>query len=297
MTPDAYCQDKAARSGSSFTASFRFLPDQPRRAMTALYAFCREVDDLVDETREPEVARVKLEWWRAEIGRLYTSNLVGLQHPITRALHEHVQRYALPRRLFDEILNGMEMDLKHQGYADFSSLALYCYRVASAVGLLSARIFNRGPLPAAEQALVDEYAEALGMALQLTNILRDVGEDVRRGRIYLPQDRLKALGVDANDLRNNRYSSQLQCVLEELADRAEDYFAQASAALERLLPPVRKAQRPGLIMGAVYFDLLQVLREEGFQVLHQKTSLTPRRKLWLALVSWFFPPKFYIKNK
>jgi len=184
MTPDQYCQDKAARSGSSFYYSFLFLPPVQRRAITALYAFCREVDDIVDMKGEPGIARIKLNWWRQEIARLFAGQA---QHPVTRALTPVIEEFDLPQEQFLEIIDGMEMDLDQHRYASFKELMLYCYRVASVVGLLAAEIFgyrDRHTL---------KYAHDLGIAFQLTNIVRDVYEDAQRNRIYLPLDELQRL--------------------------------------------------------------------------------------------------------
>ncbi|MGE8357128.1 MAG: presqualene diphosphate synthase HpnD, partial [Microvirgula sp.] len=197
MTPDQYCEDKAAKSGSSFYYSFRFLSDDRRRAITALYAFCREVDDVVDETREEQVARMTLNWWRGELAALYAG---APTHPVTRALQPHVQAMDLPQGLFGEIIDGMEMDLDQARYATFADLQRYCHRVAGVVGQLSARIFGH-----TDPRTLD-YAHDLGIAFQLTNIVRDVGEDARRGRIYLPVDELQRFEVPAADVLAYRES-------------------------------------------------------------------------------------------
>jgi phytoene synthase len=270
MNPDDYCQRKAAASGSSFYYSFLFLPAEQRRAILALYAFCREADDVVDDCSDAGVARLKLQWWREEIGRAFQGTP---QHPVTQALQPHLQRYNLPEEYFREILDGMEMDLDQQRYPDFSSLALYCYRAAGVVGLLAAEIFgyqDRGTL---------KYATELGTALQLTNILRDVHEDARRGRIYLPQDELRAAGVGEDDLLRGTGTPQLRQLFARQADRARDYYARA----EQLLPEVdRPAQRSGLIMAGIYRTLLDEIEADGFRVLERRVALTPLRKLWIA---------------
>ena len=270
MNPDDYCQRKAAASGSSFYYSFLFLPAEQRRAILALYAFCREVDDLVDECNDTGVARLKLQWWREEIGRAFQGNP---QHPVTQALQPHLQRYNLPEEYFREILDGMEMDLTQQRYADFSALALYCYRAAGVVGLLAAEIFgyrDRGTL---------KYATELGTALQLTNILRDVREDARRGRIYLPQDELRAAGAQEEDILRGASTPRLQALFAQQAARARDYYARA----EQSLPEVDRAtQRSGLIMAAIYRTLLDEIEDDDFRVLERRVALTPLRKLWIA---------------
>jgi phytoene synthase len=270
MSPDEYCQQKAARSGSSFYYAFRFLEPDRRRAITALYAFCREVDDVVDDCREPAVARTKLDWWREEIAHLFDDDP---RHPITRALAPHLAPFDLSHEYFEEIIDGMQMDLDYDAYPDFATLSLYCYRVASVVGLLSARIFgytDRRTL---------KYAHDLGMALQLTNILRDVHEDAVRGRVYIPLDELERFGVRAEEFRGNITREAHQALFAFQAQRARDYYARAEAQLPE---QDRHAQRPGLIMAAIYRALLDEIERDGFRILEHRVRLTPLRKLWIA---------------
>lgn len=277
MTPDQYCEDKAAKSGSSFYYSFRFLSEDRRRAITALYAFCREVDDVVDETREEQVARMTLNWWRGELAALYTE---APTHPVTRALQPHVQAMDLPQGLFGEIIDGMEMDLDQARYATFADLQRYCHRVAGVVGQLSARIFGH-----TDPRTLD-YAHDLGIAFQLTNIVRDVGEDARRGRIYLPVDELQRFGVPAADVLAYRESEAFGRLMTFQIERAEQWYAQA---LAQLPAADRKSQRVGLAMAAIYRATLDEIRRDGpARVLNQHLSLTPLRKLWLAWKTWTF---------
>lgn len=275
MSPQQYCQEKAAASGSSFYYSFLFLPKPRREAITALYAFCREVDDIADECADFQVARTKLNWWRAEIDNLYQGQP---QHPVTKALAPAVAAYDLSAEHFHEIIDGMEMDLEYNRYQDFKQLQLYCYRVASVVGLLSASIFgyrNRDTL---------KYAHDLGMAFQLTNIIRDVGEDARRNRIYLPLDELARFGVLEDDILHSRESEQVRQLLEFQIERAEGFY---DRALNALPSEDRKQQRTGLIMTAIYRTLLREIKAGGAQqVLNARISLTPLRKLWLAWTTW-----------
>jgi len=270
MTPDQYCQDKAARSGSSFYYSFLFLPSPRRRAITALYAFCREVDDVVDETGDPQVARAKLDWWRAEIERLFAGDP---QHPVTRALQPHLQACSIGRRQLLEIVDGMQMDLDQNRYLDFEGLRLYCHRVAGVVGELAASIFG-ATLPGTR-----DYAHELGLAFQLTNIIRDVGEDARKGRIYLPIEDLQRFEVPAHEILAAKHSERFAALMKFEADRAREHYRRAFAALPEA---DRRAQRPGLIMAAIYATLLAEIERDGFLVLDRRTSLTPIRKLWLA---------------
>jgi phytoene synthase len=274
MTPQEYCQQKASASGSSFYYSFLFLPPERRQTITALYAFCREVDDVVDECNDPQVAAGKLAWWRAEIDGLYAGQP---QHPVTQALQAVLSRFNLPREQLLEIIDGMEMDLQQTRYLDFKALSLYCYRVACVVGLLAAEIFgytDRRTL---------EYAHDLGMAFQLTNIIRDVGEDARRGRIYLPMDDLKRFDVPVADILNARHSENFRRLIEFQIERAGSYYAQA---MSKLPDADRKTQRSGLIMAAIYRTLLDEIKRDGCLVLNQRTSLTPLRKLWIAWRTW-----------
>jgi 15-cis-phytoene synthase len=274
MTPDEYCQDKAAASGSSFYYSFLFLPPERRQAITALYAFCREVDDAVDETSDPSVARGKLAWWRMEVGALHDGKP---NHPVTRALATALSRFTLPCERLLEIIDGMEMDIDINRYPDFASLHFYCYRVASVVGLLAAEIFGYQD----DQTL--KYAHDLGLAFQLTNIIRDVGEDARRGRIYLPEDELRRFGVNDADLLHARYSEPFRALMEFQVARANEHYARAMAQLPAI---DRKAQRAGLIMAAIYRTTLDEIMRDGCQVLDRRTSLTPVRKLWIAAKTW-----------
>ena len=277
MTPDQYCQQKTAQSGSSFYYSFLFLPPVRRRAITALYAFCREVDDIVDECTDVNVARTKLAWWRVEVARLYGGAPGVPTHPVAQALAPVVQGCNLPQRQLQEIIDGMEMDLTQHRYANFAALNIYCYRVASVVGLLSATIFGY------TDARTLKYAESLGMAFQLTNIIRDVGEDARRDRLYLPLDELERYNVSVADIMHARGGDGFRQLMEFQIERALGYYRDAYAQL----PAVdRKAQRPGLVMAAIYQTLLAEIRAEGAPVLTQRTSLTPLRKLWIAWKTW-----------
>jgi phytoene synthase len=274
MTPDQYCQDKAAASGSSFYYSFLFLPDARRRAITALYAFCREVDDVVDETSDPQVAATTLAWWRTEIGRLFEGSPT---HPVTLALQPAVQPYGITAVHLNEIIDGMEMDLTQSRYLDYAALDRYCYRVAGVVGLLAAGIFGYA------SPVTLDYARTLGTAFQLTNIIRDVGEDARRNRIYLPMDEMRRFGVPATDILNARESDGFRALMEFQTDRARASYANALA----LLPDEdRRPQRPGLIMAAIYSSLLDEIERDGFRVLTRRTALTPVRKLWIAWKTW-----------
>jgi phytoene synthase len=276
-----YCQERAAASGSSFYYSFVFLPPDTRRAITAFYALCRELDDVVDECHERHLAEAKLDWWRDEIGRLANGTP---EHPATRALLDTPQGRAIPPALLLEIVDGMAMDLDYPRYPDFKSLNLYCYRVAGVVGEVAAAIFG-GPRSGDDRD-VRRYAHELGLAFQLTNIIRDVGEDARRGRIYLPQDELARFGVREGDLLSGHDTPEFRALMQFQYERA---LAHYESALATLPVGARRAQRPGLVMAAIYRALLDEIRRADFPVLHARVSLTPLRKLWLAGKTWLFP--------
>jgi len=274
MTPDEYCRQKAAQSGSSFYYSFLFLPLERRRAITALYAFCREVDDAVDEPSDPSAARATLAWWRGEVDRLFAGNP---QHPVTLALDPAIEPFGITKAQLNEIMDGMEMDLNQSRYMNFAGLQLYCHRVAGVVGALAAGIFGY------RNARTTQYAEKLGLAFQLTNIIRDVGEDARKNRIYLPLDELKEYGVTAADILNANHTESFVRLMRFQAERARRGYDEALA----LLPAEdRRAQRPGLMMAAIYRALLDEIAGDDYRVLQQRTALTPIRKLWIAWRTW-----------
>ncbi len=270
MTPDQYCEQKAAQSGSSFYYSFRFLPPERRLAITALYAYCREVDDIADEVSDIDIARTKLGWWRAEVANLFAGHPA---HPVTKALQNAVQKFGVDQARMLEIIDGMEMDLVRHRYQSFDDLRLYCHRVAGVVGQLSAGIFGYA------DAKTLDYAEHLGLAFQMTNIIRDVGEDARRDRVYLPQEDLDRFGVALQDILHAKSSPAFVELMQFEAERAKALYEKAYG----FLPAAdKRAQRPGLIMAAIYRTLLDELERDRFPVLTQRISLTPIRKLWIA---------------
>ena len=271
MTPEQYVQDKAASSGSSFYYAFLFLPPPRRAAITAFYAFCREVDDVVDEVADPSVAAQKLAWWRQEVQRTFGGQP---SHPAMKALAPHIEAYGVRADHLQAVIDGCEMDLSQSRYLDFAGLQQYCHRVAGIVGEVAARIFGH-----TDPATID-YAHRLGLALQLTNIIRDVGDDARRGRIYLPVEELQRFDVKAHEILNRGYSERFTALMRFQAERAQRCYDEAFA----LLPEAdRRPQVPGLMMANIYRTLLGEIEAGGFQVLHQRISLTPVRKLWIAL--------------
>ncbi len=271
MTPEQYVQDKAAKSGSSFYYAFLFLPPPRRAAITAFYAFCREVDDVVDEVSDPGVAATKLMWWRKEVASAFSGQP---SHPVMKALMPLATANQIEAAHLLAVIDGCQMDLEQSRYLDFAGLARYCHRVAGIVGEVAANIFGR-----TETATVT-YAHRLGQAMQLTNIIRDVGDDARRGRIYLPVAELKQFDVKAQEILNRGYSDRFTALMKFQAERAHRIYDEAFA----LLPDAdRTAQKPGLMMANIYRSLLREIEAANFQVLHQRTSLTPLRKLWIAM--------------
>jgi phytoene synthase len=270
MTPQEYVQQKAASSGSSFYYAFLFLPTERRAAITAFYAFCREVDDVVDEISESSVAQSTLAWWQKEVQEAFAGKPT---HPVMHALMPHVKVYGIEAHHLLSVIEGCQMDLTQTRYLDFAGLQRYCHLVAGVVGEVAAKIFGQ------TDPATTLYAHKLGLAFQLTNILRDVGEDAMRGRIYMPVDELKQFDVKAQDLLQRQYSDRFTALMKFQAARAHGLYDEAMT----LLPDAdKRAQKPGLMMASIYRTLLREIEADNFQVLHQRVSLTPLRKLWLA---------------
>ena len=275
MTPEQYVQDRTARSGSSFYYAFRFLPPPQRAAITAFYAFCREVDDVVDEVHDAGVAATKLAWWRQEVASAFAGQP---RHPAMHALMPFTAGYGIEASHLHAVIDGCEMDLRQSRYLDFIALSRYCHLVAGVVGEVAANIFGRS------QPETVAYAHRLGLAMQLTNIIRDVGDDARRGRIYLPADEMKQFEVKASEILERQppwgYSERFTRLMRMQAERAHRSYDEALA----LLPAAdRRAQRPGLAMAQIYRTLLREIEADDFQVLHQRVTLTPLRKVWIAM--------------
>ena len=270
MTPEQYVQQKAVASGSSFYYAFLFLPAPRRAAITAFYAFCREVDDVVDETSDAGVAATKLAWWKSEVAQSFAGQP---SHPVMKALMPHASAYAIEARHLQAVIEGCQMDLEQTRYLDYPNLQRYCHLVAGVVGEVAARIFGQ------TDAATTAYAHTLGQALQLTNIIRDVGEDSLRGRIYLPISDLQRFDVKAHEILKRMYSDRFTALMQFQAPRAHGLYEEAL----NLLPVAdRRAQKPGLMMASIYRTLLREIEADNFQVLHQRIKLTPLRKLWLA---------------
>lgn len=274
MTPQEYCKQKTKESHSSFLSAFIFLKKEKREALTALYAYCREVDDIADECLDHEIASKKLNWWREEVERLFKG---APQHPVSKALHPFLSHFNLSKNYFIEIIDGMEMDVKFNRYESFEQLELYCYRVASCVGILSAHIFgfkNKDTLT---------FAKNLGIALQLTNIIRDLGEDARRGRIYIPLDELKKLGVSEEEIISLKNSEKIKILVQNQSDRAKKFYDLASKTL-----PIedKKSQKISLVMGNIYYVLLkEIIKDNPEKILNQKTILPGFRKMRISILT------------
>jgi phytoene synthase len=270
MTPAQYVQQKAAASGSSFYYAFLFLPAPKRAAITAFYAFCREVDDVVDDMVDASVAHTKLAWWQSEVADAYAGNP---SHPVMLALMPLAKDFGMEQHHLQAVIEGCRMDLTQTRYLDYPNLQRYCHLVAGEVGEVAARIFGQ------TQPQTTDYAHKLGQALQLTNIIRDVGEDSMRGRIYLPVNELQQFDVKAHEILKRTYSDRFTALMQFQAQRAHALYDEALA----LLPPQdRRAQKPGLMMASIYRALLREIEADNFQVLHQRIHLTPLRKMWLA---------------
>ncbi|MGI9135256.1 MAG: presqualene diphosphate synthase HpnD [Rhodoferax sp.] len=270
MTPAQYVQQKAVTSGSSFYYAFLFLPAARRAAITAFYAFCREVDDVVDELTDASVAASKLAWWQGEVAQSFAGRP---SHPVMQALMEYADTYQIEQRHLQAVIDGCRMDLEQTRYLDYANLQRYCHLVAGIVGEVAAHIFGQ------TQVQTTAYAHTLGEALQLTNIIRDVGEDALRGRIYLPISDMQQFDVKAHEILKRSYSERFTALMQFQARRAHTLYDQALA----LLPEAdRRAQKPGLMMASIYRTLLREIEADQFRVLHQRVHLTPLRKIWLA---------------
>ncbi len=270
MTPEQYVQDKAAASGSSFYYAFLFLPKDRRAAITAFYAFCREVDDVVDEVSDPGVAQTKLAWWRSEVASAYAGRS---SHPVLKALMPWAPVYQISAEHLNSVIDGCEMDLQQSRYLDVQALTRYCHLVAGVVGEVAARIFGQ------THPETTAYAHKLGLAFQLTNIIRDVGEDAMRGRIYLPISELQQFDVKAHEILQRQYSERFTALMRFQTERALRLYDEALS----VLPAAdHRAQKPGLMMASIYRTLLHEIKRDNYRVLHQRISLTPLRKFWLA---------------
>lgn len=273
-----YCRQKAAESHSSFLSGFRFLSVEKRNAITVLYAFCRELDDVVDGCTDPNVAQITLNWWRSDLEKVFNNEMP--EHPVHQALKDIRASFDLPKNEFEALIDGMQMDLEQARYGSFDELKLYCHRVAGVVGCLIARILGFS------NPKTLEYADKMGLALQLTNIIRDVGEDARQGRIYLPIEEMQKFDVPANVIMQCKPTDNFAKLMQFQVDRARETYREAML----LLPAEdKKSQKVGLIMAAIYYALLNEIDRDGAQnVLTYKIAIPSPRKKRIALKTWLF---------
>lgn len=272
-----YCTDLARRSGSNFYYSFFFLPQERRDAMHAVYAFCREVDGAVDDPAPGSDPRAHLARWRADVAALYRAGGAASANPVILCLADHTRRLGIPQEYFDEIIAGVEMDLTINRYATFRDLYQYCYRVASVVGLVCLKIFG------ARAPEAETYAVNLGVAFQLTNILRDVKPDGERGRIYLPLEDLARFGYGEQGLLSGAYTPAFAGLMEFECRRAQEYYRAAEAALP---DSDRRALLPAEIMRAIYHTILERIESSRYRVFDRRITLSPPRRVAVALGAW-----------
>lgn len=289
MNSAQYCRKTTHRARSSFFLPFLFLAPQRRAAMYALYAFCREVDDIVDSDLPKEEARLRLDGWRQELRRAFAGDA---NHPVSIEVALYQRLFGLPTQPFYDILDGMEMDLTQNRYQTLDALAVYCHKVAVAVGRVAMRIFLQGSqeedtLEATQKEKCHHaFAQHLGMALQLTNILRDVAEDAGMGRIYLPQQLLVETGVTEEDILHNRWNAPLAEAMRRLADVARHHYQAADTLIT--LPKERRKLRPAFLMAAIYQVHLQSLRHDHFNCFEPRPSLSVPSKLWILWRAWWY---------
>jgi len=284
MNPEKYCEDKTRGAGSSFFYAFLFLSPEKRRAMMALYAFCREVDDIADEIKEKEVATRKLVFWQEEVDRVFEG---VARHPVGIELMWTIEHYPVEKIMLTEMIEGMLMDVSGKPIVTDEDLDLYCYRVAGVVGLMSIAVFGFS------QEASRGFALKMGNALQLTNILRDVYEDTKIERIYLPQQTRAKFKVTDHDIRqgfgdNAQANANLKALLQHYFDKAEQSYADALAALPK---EDRQSLTPSLMMGAIYYAHLAKLKNVDFDVWQQPVRLTPLKKIWVAWKAYRYEKK------
>jgi len=274
LAAHAHCRAVTLRSGSSFAAAFWMFPKEKRQAVHAIYAFCRFADDVADDPQVVGSRALLLERWRAELGAAYEGKAV---HPVGIALGDAVRRFDLPREIFEELLHGVESDLERAGMETFDDVTRYCFRVASTVGILLVRLLgHRSP-----RALA--YAEAMGIAVQLTNILRDVGEDAAAGRVYLAREDMRRFGVSLESLRADPTPDELRVLLACYAERARIYYERAA----RLRPEEDRARlRPADAMGRIYRALLEEIQRRRFPHAAPALRLSNARRLAITASVW-----------
>ncbi len=269
-----YCRQITKASRSNFYYSFLFLPKRQREALYSVYAFCRSIDDVVDRNSSIPKAMEEIKEWRQYVKRCYTGSI---DHPVITPLAKTIHEFHLPIEYFEELINGMEMDLHKHRYATFEELRPYCYRVASVVGLICIEIFGY------TEPVIQEYAIHQGIAFQLTNILRDIKTDAARDRIYLPQEDLKHFGYSEQELLASTYNPAFVELMRFEYQRAKDYYQKA----RELLPSQdRHSMVASEIMEGIYYRILQEIEQSGYNVFEKKISLPRYTRLGLALKIW-----------
>ena len=274
MTPDEYCRNQAAPSRSSFYYSILFLPADKRRALTALFAFYREIEESAKECSDPALGQIKLNWWRQELATAFGGRA---QHPVTQALLPMATQFALPQELLLQLIDGVESSLLINRHADSRSLQVYCYRTSGLAEQLASRILGLND-PNALQ-----HAQELGLAFGLTYVILNVRDDAQRNRILLPQDELERFGVTAADILNLRETENFKKLIEFAIDKAESCYNRATSGFPEA---ERKVLRARLALAAIYRSLLREIRKDGCRILRRRVDLTPVRKLWLAWITW-----------
>lgn len=280
MTPadaQAYCTALTKQSGSNFYYSFFFLPQARRDAMYTVYAFCREVDNAVDDAPAGSDPQQAIAQWRDELAAAYRGTPT---HPVTISLARHARELAIPQEYFAELISGMEMDLTTLRYKTFDELSRYCYRAASVVGLICLHVFGT------RSSLARDYAIDLGMAFQLTNILRDLGSDADRGRIYLPQDELARFGCGEEDMLRKSYTPAFRELMRFQTERAKSYYDKANQAIRKMPKADRQALTPAEIMRGVYSRILDRIIASDYQVFGPRITVSPAHRLVIAAGIW-----------
>jgi 15-cis-phytoene synthase len=270
MTPQQYCQDKVLREGSTLYYSLRFQPEATRKTLTALQAFFHEVSDIRYECADVNVASAKLYWWQQEIAHTFANTP---HHPICQALSESITAHQLPQHYFQEIIEGFLLDLAVTRYTTFDELEAYCKRTAGVLSLLCTQVLGY------QNDSTLKYAEQLGIALQLTSILRELRRDLLYSKLYIPTHELQEFNVNAQSLFNGQRSEAVQALLAYQTKRIRDYYNQA---FKYLAKEDRFNQRSGLIRARIALATLDEIEKEGYQVFEHRIHLTPLRKLWIT---------------
>ncbi len=273
----SYCTSYTKQSGSNFYYSFFFLPKAKREAMITVYAFCKAVDSAVDESPADGNPKEELKQWRCELDAVYRGTPTN---PITVSLAHHVKTLSIPKAYFEELIKGVEMDLFNDRYVTFDELSLYCYRVASVVGLICLHVFG------VTSPRAQDYAVDLGMAFQITNILRDIGADADQNRIYLPLEDLRACNYAEKAMLKKTYSPEFKTLMQRETDRARHYYDKAHAALMALPKAERQALTVAEIMRGVYSRILKQIEQSDYQVFGPRIGLSTTHRLAIALSTW-----------